>query len=94
MGCTLVPRYKTAANTSVVKEAMKVSIISILVILPVLSIAHTEKPILNEWTNLKKDGYKHLFSNNYDKTIESSKKLLVIDPSDDESSFLFLFTYI
>lgn len=73
---------------------MKVLIISILAIMPMFSIAHTEHPIIQEWKNLKKDVHKHLFNKNYDKAIESSKKLLGIDPSDDEAKFLFLFTYI
>lgn len=73
---------------------MKVLMISILAMLPMFSIAHNEHPIFQEWKSLKKDVHKHLFNNNYDKAIESSRKLLGIDPSNDEAKFLFLFTYI
>ena len=73
---------------------MKTLTIIILAILPTLTLAHEEPAIVKEWTSIKQDVKKHLFNNEYQKAVESSQKLLAIDPSNDEAKFHLLFSYL
>lgn len=73
---------------------MKTIMITIMTFLPMLSSAHDNLPIFQEWESLKSDVHKHLSNKNYEKAIESANRLLAIDPSNDEAKFHLLFSYI
>ncbi|MFY0641610.1 MAG: hypothetical protein JXR16_11230 [Bermanella sp.] len=82
--------YKPSANN----QTMKTLTIIILAMLTSHAFSHEEPPIVKEWQFIKQDVKKHLFNNEYKKAIESSQKLLSIDPSNDEARLHLLFCYL
>jgi len=51
-------------------------------------------PIVQEWRNIKGNYQAYMVSKNYDKAITEAKKLLGIDPSNDEAKFYLRYAYL
>jgi hypothetical protein len=58
------------------------------------SFSYEMPPIVQEWRRLKGNYQTYMVSKNYDKAITEAKKLLGIDPSNDEAKFYLRYAYL
>ena len=73
---------------------MKIIAASLTLIFSSFAFSYEIPPIVQEWRKTKESYQAHMVSRHYEKAISEARKLLGIDPSNDEAKFYLRYAYL